>query len=471
MVARSHWSLLPIGASGFAAPRRGFGAGLRALVLAASVGLTAVAMGSRAIAQEAPAPQPAAGEAAGYTRAVESDQGATIELQVSARTMVPKNPSAPLVKLVGVTHIGDKAYYRALQEYLDAQDLVLYEGVKPPGVDKGGAEAGDETDAQRATRTERRIRMLAMLVERYRRDHKDIPDTIEVMIEGLGGPARKIARGVLNDAWDRPIAYVPAASAPATEGSPAPRRTFDLMSLGADGAPGGEGPAADLRFSDQKPLSKDERSGGGGMQENLARSLGLEFQLAVIDYDRPNWRNSDMSVDQVQKDLAELGASADMLFGMLDGSSVSAKIVNIILAFVRSSPAMAASAKVMLVETMASADAMLQRAGGGNMGALMKVIIEHRNDAVLADLRAALDEKAPRRSIALFYGAGHLPDMRRKLEAMGYTLDESQDRWFTAIRVNAKESGIAPEQIKMVRDMIRRSMPGGPPAADGAAKP
>lgn len=461
MRKRSLGSLLATRSLGF--PRR-----VPALVLAFA-GLAAGWMTTPVARAEPPAPAastPVKPESADYMRVRESDDGATVELQIAAKTLVPSDPKLPKIRLVGVAHIGDKSYYAALQEYLDAQDLVLYEGVKPPGSDAGSAKADGKpaelTDDQRVEKTKRRLRLLAVLAERYRRDHKDIPESIDAMIQGLGGPAKKMAKAVVNDGWDRPFTYVPAPAQEPVDGK-TPRRSFDFVSLGADGAAGGEGAAADLKFSMQDPLTKDEKTGGGGMQENLAHSLGLEFQLLAIDYDRAHWRNSDMSFDQVQRDLAELHASGDMLFKMLDGSSISAKFVNIILSIIRASPAMAANAKVMLVETMANADALMDRggaAGGEQMGALMKVIVEHRNDAVIADLKSALAEKTekPRESIALFYGAGHLPDMRQKIEAMGYTLDESQDKWFNAIRVSAAESGIPPQQIKMMRDMIRRSM-------------
>jgi len=453
-------------------PRQLFGIGARAFAAAgvlAVAGLTQSAFGQTA-ATPAAAPKAEAPAAdGGYARVVESDQGETLELQISARTMVPPGGKGPAVKLVGVTHIGDKAYYEALQKYLDAQDLVLYEGVKPAG--SAGGEDKAESEADRVKKTERRLRLLAILTERYRRDHKDIPDSVDQLIEGLGGPARKIAKSALSDAWGHAIAYEPGVKTEASGDKPAPRRTFDWVSLGADGVAGGEGDNKDIRFSAQSPLSKEERTGGGGMQENLASSLGLQFQLTAIDYDRPKWRNSDMSFDQIQKDLADLNASGDMLFKMLDGSSFSAKILNVVLAVVRSSPAMAANATVMLMEVLSVADTLLDRGGPGGEqnGALMKVIIQHRNDAVLADFKAAIAEKPELGSVALFYGAGHLPDLRGKLEAMGYTLDASKDQWFSAIRVNAKESGISAQQIASMRQMIRGSLAQMAPKAEKPA--
>lgn len=471
-----------LGISGGAFGAIGAAGARRRWAAACAAGLATLVTAGVACAQESVAAVPPARSAEaspdrGYARVREIEGDGGVELQISARTMTPGEPGRPLVKLVGVTHIGDKAYYQALQEYLNGHDMVLFEGVKPAGLDApGDATRGPEpekTEQEKAQQTERRLRVLAILAERYRRDNQELPSSVDAMIEGLGGPTKRLVRSAANDGWGRPIVYTLKPSAPGADGALTPA-TYEIESLGSDGMPGGDGPAKDLRFSTQKPLTKDERTGGGGLQENLARSLGLEFQLVAMDYDRKNWRNSDMSIDQVQKDLAELGASGDMLFKMLDGSSMSAKVVNLMLMVVKSSPTMAASAKVMLIETLANADALLERsaqAGGGNTGALMKVIVGHRNDAVISDLKGVLAETSEPRptEIALFYGAGHLPDLKTKLEAMGYALDPSQDQWFTAIRVTSAQSGLPASQIKMLRETIRKSLGsalGGPaPAA------
>jgi hypothetical protein len=61
-----------------------------------------------------------------------------VELQIAARRFVPPRRGEPVVWLTGVSHLGDAKYYAALQNHLNAQSLVLYEGV-------GAAEAGAVT--------------------------------------------------------------------------------------------------------------------------------------------------------------------------------------------------------------------------------------------------------------------------------------------------------------------------------------
>ena len=107
------------------------------------------------------------------------------------------------------------------------------------------------------------------------------------MTASLRRPVARVAQGAMVDGWGHPVLYVLGGEP--GDGVPG----FDLVSPGSDGLQGGEDGAADLKFSDQAPISKAELGERQeGIQMQLASSLGLEFQLVAIDYDRPNWRNS-----------------------------------------------------------------------------------------------------------------------------------------------------------------------------------
>lgn len=406
-----------------------------------------------ALAQTAatpPAAQPAAQAASGYMRVLSAEGNDRVDLEIASRTLV--KPGAPDIVLVGVSHIGEAAYYDQLQTHLDTHSLVLFEGVKPAG--GSGADPAAQSDDVRAESTRARLRTLAMLVERFRRDRGALPESMDQLVADLAGPAGRIAATLRTDAWGNPVLL--------SRAEPGASPEFDLTSLGSDGTSGGEGHAADLRFSDQPPLTGAERRGGGGLQDKLASALGLRFQLSAIDYTKPRWRNSDMSIDEVQRDLKALNAPSDAFFRLLDGSSLSGRLAQLILGVIQSNPTLSASARVMMIEVLANADALLERQPGGT-GAMMKVLIEHRNQRVLDDLRAALAEPndPPLTNVALFYGAGHMPDLQTRLEADGYTLDPARDRWFSAIHVSTKDHGLSPQQISGYREMIRRSMMAG----------
>jgi hypothetical protein len=177
-----------------------------------------------------------------------------------------------------------------------------------------------------------------------------------------------------------------------------------------------------------------------------------------MDSTRPTWRNSDMSIDQVQERLAASGASGDALFSLLDGTSMASRLVSVLLGFVKASPPMAMSVKVMLVETLANADHMLEsQAKASGLDAMMKVIVVDRNIEVFKDLDAVLEREPGLTSIAIFYGAGHLADMERRLvEEMGFTFDH--DRWFRAIELDLASQPGAAAQAKSMRATMQRMM-------------
>ena len=110
-----------------------------ALVLAASLALLVRAEPPTAqpTTPVPPAPPPVAGVTppppAPYVRAVDVDNGARVQLQTAARTFRSDPPGTPEIHLVGAVHIGEKEFYQQLQDFLDAHDVVLFEGVKPPG--------------------------------------------------------------------------------------------------------------------------------------------------------------------------------------------------------------------------------------------------------------------------------------------------------------------------------------------------
>src|SRR5947208_1263927 len=84
-------------------------------------------------ASQPPAPPEA------YVRISATDSN-KIALLIAVRKFVPIRGHGPAVWLAGVCHIGESNYFANLQEYLDAQPLVLYEGI---GDASGGRERNE----------------------------------------------------------------------------------------------------------------------------------------------------------------------------------------------------------------------------------------------------------------------------------------------------------------------------------------
>jgi hypothetical protein len=435
-------------------------------------------------APHAPAPKPAAAEpayqAAPYQRIVESPDTGKISLQMAVREFAPPRDGMPRVYLAGAVHVGREDFYKDLQAFLDAQEVVLFEGVKPPGAgDPAMDDAPAQTDAEKAKATERRIRFVAMAVERFRAKNGRLPASFDDLVQGSGERIGALLKGATSDAWGRPLAYAPLPAEEPEPGeaatgkpepahaahpahAPGPHSTgYDITSAGPDGVAGAPG-SDDLRFSDQKPLSRPETGDRSeGIQQKLADALGLVFQLNAMNHDRPNWRNSDLAVDQVQARLDKAGANADQLFSMLDGSSLFSRIGSLALTVMSQTDEQKAMLRVMMIELIGRADQLMQAGGGGfgmggaNAGKMMSVLLEDRNAVVLADLKKLVQSEQPPATVGIIYGAGHLPTMERHIvQDLGYT--PAGDTWRTAIDVDPAAAGIAPAELKQMRAMMAR---------------
>jgi len=150
----------------------------------------------------------------------------------------------------------------------------------------------------------------------------------------------------------------------------------------------------------------------------LKNLLNLDFQLAEMDYKRPFWRNSDMSINDLQAMLTKRGLS------IMPNEQLFRTVFGALFTFVDPekvprNEATGRGYRALIAPLMADPEGMLQRAGAAG---LKEVLIDERNRHVIDDLRGVLAEPGPER-IAIFYGAGHLTGMDRALrEELGLKL-------------------------------------------------
>jgi hypothetical protein len=302
-----------------------------------------------------------------YTRVANPDTN-TVQLQIALRKFVPAQNSGPAIWLAGVMHVGESSYYQALQRFLDAQTLVLYEGIDP--------------DAH----------------PRHVHD-SNAPST--------NHPARAIAKAATNDEYS--------------------------------------------------------------IQTALAHSLGLVFQLEAIDYDRTNFLNSDLSVEQIQRIMAggmtaaEPGAgpnvTLEVLLQIMDGSSFLGSLVRVGLHFVADNPQLQAAVKLALIEAVGGLKGDLSEVQGlpPDWKKLVKVLIQARNENVVNDLAAELKKIPASGSIAVFYGAGHMDDMEKRIVS-DLHYHAADEMWLPAFSVDLHKSGLTSEQVVWMRNLIRTQM-------------
>jgi len=316
-------------------------------------------------------PKPAPAPPEPYMRVAYPDAD-TVELQIAVRPFKPAHRAGPIIWLAGASHIGESNYYAALQKQLDAQTLVLYEGVG---------------------------------------EHPRKP-------RGHAATARTAA----------PTPAQPQSSARGTK----------------------------------------EKGEPGSLQMQMATSLGLVFQMEAIDYDRTNFFNSDLSIQQLQAlmEPARQGTNAapadnalqDLLRAM-DGSSAFGAIAGAVLQIVAGSPKLQAITKLALIEAFGALKGDMAQMQGvpEELKRLLDVLIRERNKAVMTDLRAELKSAKRSDSIAIFYGAGHLADLEKRLRSeLNYVPGEQL--WLPAFSVNTTRAGLSNFELTLMRSLIRSQL-------------
>jgi hypothetical protein len=216
----------------------------------------------------------------------------------------------------------------------------------------------------------------------------------------------------------------------------------------------------------QGPGNMDRDS---GIQKQLSDALGLTFQLDAIDYRRANFVNSDLPVEGVKKEVQERAATTgdetktnetfNMLMQAIQGSGQAADMLKPMLAFLTSSPEMRETTRLMLIEILARAEEMLAFVKGVSpeMKDMFEVLLTERNAIVMRDLRAQLARLKSGQSIAIFYGAAHMPELAKHLsKEFNYTPGEAQ--WDTAFTADPKKSTIQPAQVRLMLDMLRAQL-------------
>ena len=410
--------------------------------LAAGAVLGAVFPATVASAQEEPSEK--------FMRVREDSAQGPVRLELSIRTLRPTEDGKPIVHLVGVAHIAQPAYYRALQSFLDKQDLVLFEGVGPDWM----SVPEDATDDRRAGATRGRMRFVAGAAERQRLAMGGYPVTVETLLAQAEPYERRQIADALVDGWNRELIY--------EVGKDDPSR-LTLLSFGADAEPGGSEGEADIALADLPPITPEELGSGDGLQSQLATATGLVFQLDSIDYSSEKWVNADMTVGELFGVTADdgLGApgdgDADSLMGLLSGESTMAKIMGGILKLIGSSEYSRSIFRLAMIEMLGRSEELMELAAPQMGGDLFERIITERNAFVIDAVREAIDEEDTPGSIAVFYGSGHMPGLESTLlEEDGYLVDETT--WLPAIVVDYDSSGIPPRQGAFFRSMISRSI-------------
>ncbi|MBG84093.1 MAG: hypothetical protein CMJ40_06045 [Phycisphaerae bacterium] len=364
------------------------------------------------------------------------------ELLIASRRYTNPDFQDRNIWLVGVSHIGDGAFYDSISELMADHDVILYESV----MEEASRGASGDTPEEKLRNTNASMHWLAHLAASV-----ELADQAPASMDDLEKRSIVIDRRMVDavrstrsDAWGHPLGI-------ARNGNQS-----GIRSLGRDGLPGGEGFDSDLLV----PVVIEGREiPSKGIQESLAEGLKLEFQLAELPYEQSNWIVSDMSWETLQSRFQEEGIQLEGLSGMLEGSSLPAGLVKVLMRLIpildmMSGGTVTDGLKVALIEILGRNDAIevaMKQFGDGVGG---EILINERNAVVMEDLKAIL--QADHKDISVLYGAGHMEDLDIRLKTTGWSPVE--ERWLPAISVDLKESNLSPAEMSMIRTSINMAL-------------
>lgn len=172
------------------------------------------------------------------------------------------------------------------------------------------------------------------------------------------------------------------------------------------------------------------------VQTGMTGLLDLEFQLRAIDYTRKNLVHADMSPEQFAKSMEQRGESMFQTFMRMFGYAMArqqgengATEAQMLMAFFSKDRALAL--KRLMAEQFQDMEGSLTAVNGPNGSTL----ITERNKVALEVLRKQI--AAGKKKIAIFYGAGHMPDIQARL-ASDFGLVPISTEWIVAWDLQAK---------------------------------
>ena len=175
----------------------------------------------------------------------------------------------------------------------------------------------------------------------------------------------------------------------------------------------------------------------GGMQLGAKDMLGLAFQLDGINYNAPNMVHADMSPEEFAQKMKDRGESFFTMFMQLFMQGLAQQRANkqggasdvaLLFAFFSSDRELAL--KRVLAKQFAETDILDML--GGEKGS---TIITERNLIALDVLSKQLAKGKKR--IGIFYGAGHLGDMSRRLVS-DFGMKFTGEKWVEAWNLRSK---------------------------------
>jgi len=174
-------------------------------------------------------------------------------------------------------------------------------------------------------------------------------------------------------------------------------------------------------------VPKGGKKGAGNplsfLQQSAQRMLGLESQLAKIDYQKENFTHADMSPTEMSKKMDERGetpltvglsALSEMLRNQNKMANEKTSSSNPIADQIASESIFELMGNPLKMKTMMAQQFTETGVMENGLGTtLNRMLIVDRNSAALKVLQKELAKG--KQKIAIFYGAAHMPDFEKRL--------------------------------------------------------
>lgn len=210
-----------------------------------------------------------------------------------------------------------------------------------------------------------------------------------------------------------------------------------------------EGVKGEAKPAEKKPTPA--ASNNKPVYKTLSDGLGLEFQLSAIDYTHKNWKNVDLTweqMDKINKEAEKKGGGSSAygnIKNVLDPNSSQAKALANMMD--TATPGTKEALKLLIIKYVAAGKVSLDPA-------TEKLIVDARNKVVIDELSATIKAEHAPKSVAVFYGAMHMPSMEKDLVTkFGYKLGKQQ--WFKSAEADQNK---VDAQGQMLLNMFEKQM-------------
>ncbi len=169
----------------------------------------------------------------------------------------------------------------------------------------------------------------------------------------------------------------------------------------------------------------------GMVQQGMKDVLDLDYQLDCINYRKKNFVHADMSPDDFSKSMEDRGETMWTIIFRMMGQSIAQQSqhpernseAELLAALF--SPNRALALKRAIAQQFEDLESSMNIFDGPDGS----VIITERNKVALDVLKKEIGEG--KKKLGIFYGAGHLADMEKRLES-DFGLKRQSVKWLTA---------------------------------------